>query len=691
MMLVKTMNELLTKLIRRQLPVGTPKPLHPSSRQQTQGDPSHCITQAIQPTATTSHREYGVGLVAKATIILAILCSLFGIIVVSYLTPLAYATPPAAEINGWTTTNALPQALANRNLVVHGEHLLVIGGKNAAEMPSAAIYAARMNPDGSLGEWRISGQLPVALYLHATVVADDKLFVIGGWDGTNTRSDVWQATIHANGDVGNWAATSNYPVGLDLHDAVLINGHIYVVGGWDGAAPLQGIYVAAVTNNGLSSWQQIGTLPTPLYRLAVAGFNGNLYVTGGFDHTQNGAAAVWTVPTNGTNQLGAWRSVTSLPNARYYHKALIHDNRLVVLGGQNEGGTLNQVLSASIAADGLLGSWQAEIAMPEALYRFGAVAVKRNGSDLIYITAGLRSETDYRNNVYHSTAPLPPTATPTATPTPTPTATPTPLPALRLHLSSNPTSWLAPGEEARYTIIYENAGTDVLNDVEISNVIPAGVELVEGSIQSTAGDFTTSGTVPGSRILWTIGDVGTAGSGEVTYQVRRQVMPTPAVPLALEVVASGPATATANEEIVYTFELINQSPLVLNALTLTNTVPLGARYVRGADQPPIDGIVHWALPTLAADSSAQVQYVITASASVVNHDYRVVTNEGVNARGRAMVVTKIDDQPPKVGDGFIMVNQGATASWGVQRQRREVVSNPAFNPSHTLYLPVIQR
>jgi uncharacterized repeat protein (TIGR01451 family) len=220
-------------------------------------------------------------------------------------------------------------------------------------------------------------------------------------------------------------------------------------------------------------------------------------------------------------------------------------------------------------------------------------------------------------------------------------------------------------------------------------VIPDGSVLVEDSIRSSAGTFTIGGTTAGSVISWQVGDVAVNSSGQVGYTVQRVVPPTPAVPLALEVNISAPATANRNEEFDYEFTVINRAPIALTDLVLTNTIPNGASYVAGSDSAPNAGVVQWTIPVLAAESSTTRTYTVRAVSSMVNHDYRVVSNEGASARGRILAVTEVDGQPPLAGDGFVLVNRGATAAWGVQGQGG--ASNPVSNPSYLLYLPAVAR
>lgn len=601
-------------------------------------------------------------------------------------TQLVWSKPLPVEIKQWNPTATLPEGVTSRNAVTHGDFLYLVGGKNSSENPISTIYGARISPTGGVESWSVVGQLPMPLYLHTAVVADDALFVIGGWDGKTTRADVWRATFTSDGRVGTWAPMPAYPVALDLHDATVLNGRIYVVGGWDGTQALGGVYAAALEGNGLGAWQRVGDLPQALYRLAITADTPRLYVTGGYGANGSASAAVYVTGVNNDGSLSGWQTY-ALPNALYYHKAVIHDDRLVVLGGRDDTQPFAQVYAASIAANGALGGWQTAPALPVALYRMGAVTVQRYDAEYIFVVGGLRNEAEYQIAVYHSTAPVPPT--PTAAPTLTPT--PTPTPAIAFELQSEPRHWIAPGETLTYRISYQNDGDQPIANVLIRNRIPNEVALVANSIRTTQGVTSTTGSLPGDEITWQVGTVAGGATGQVSYQVRRPVPPTPVVPPALTINVAAPATAGKGNPITYNFTIANHSPAPLSQLVITDTLPVGAGYVSGADGPPVNNIVRWSVATLPADSSVTVQLVVTAQESLVNSDYRVTTQEGPTARGRTTAVTLVDGQPPIYGDGVIIVNEGATISWTNQGQTNTAQSRTVYNPSFSLYLPLVQR
>lgn len=133
--------------------------------------------------------------------------------------------------------------------------------------------------------------------------------------------------------------------------------------------------------------------------------------------------------------------------------------------------------------------------------------------------------------------------------------------------------------------------------------------------------------------------------------------------------------------------MINRAPIALNNLVVTNTIPAGARYIAGGDEPPTNGVVRWTIARLEAETATALSYTVLAQRSLVNFDYRVTSEEGAGTRGRTIAVTIVDNQPPRTGDGFIVLNDGASATWGVSGQSSS--TSVTYNPSFAIYLPTV--
>lgn len=598
-------------------------------------------------------------------------------------------------IRKWAPTTLLPQPVAAWNAIVHNDAIYMIGGRNSADQPTNATYFARIQPNGDLGTWAATQPLPMNLYLHSVSTDANHVYVVGGWSGSQTENTVWRAPFNANGGLGAWTNVGAYPVSLDLHGSVIANNRLYVLGGWNGLQPLSNVYYAETAAGGLGEWQAANSLPATLYRHAVTVHNNVIYVTGGYDNNRNTYNSVFYATINADGSLGAWQSTTPIPTALYYHRVVVHDGQLVILGGKNDSTEFSSVYAAPINGDGTIGSWTVQPALPQPIYRFAAVSVKLYDSEYIHVLGGVNGAT-VLNTVYHSDVPPAPTPTPTL-----------PSVSLNVRIENRPSHWIAPGEEIEYTIRYENNSSEQVSNVTVENVIPENTELINDSLEP---DGTVSSSGGAGTVLWSFNEVDAGDSGEVTYKVRR-VLPTPvsSVPRALNIGLSGPTSVDEGDSILYRLTVTNEVPIELTGIVVTNELPYGADYIEGSGGQLVDGqIVRWTLGSLAADSpgpprvpsTATFEYQVKAPHTIVNSNYRVVADApsgsgpGPVGLGREMVITQVGDTNPEgPGDGVIIVNDGAVVSWEYDGLRSQTKSNEVRNPGlqNFIYLPVAKR
>lgn len=631
-------------------------------------------------TASRTHR--------KTKVFGALAALLIGTLVV-----LTLASPSLTQpVTEWTETTNYPLEIANRGAIVHDGYLYNVGGRLASAKSAQAFTAsAKINSDGSLGAWTSQTPLPLGIYLHAVVASDTHLYVIGGWDNDNRLKDVYRAVFQPNGGLGNWFQISTLPVAISLHQAAIVDDNIFVTGGYitvgDKAAPVNTVYQAKISSGGVSAWSPATALPQAVYRHGMATNGNTIYVTGGYfgDPDENAPSdttnAVYYATVNANGALGAWRAATPLPEGRYYHESVVHDGRLFVIAGTNGANFFASVISAPINADNSLGTWREETSLPTALTRFSAVSVRLFESDLIYVIGGIDNAENYRSNVYHSDVP------PEPTPTPTPTATP----PFVLQLKQSPNTWVEPGGQITYEIAYAGNQADALTDLTITGLIPDNVELVPGSVTTADGGVVdSSGTEPGSEIVWSWANLPADASGSVSYKVMRPIVPTPPVQLAMSIDKSGPETAAPGEEIGYTLTITNNAPIPITGIVIQDRVPTGATYVRGGTFA--EGIVRWQITVLPAFETTRVDYVVTAQSTIVNSDYDVTADGGIQVKGRRTVVTTINNTPPPAGgDGMVIVNPGAVARWTSAQGLLSLPSNEVRNPEFGIYLPLVQR
>jgi uncharacterized repeat protein (TIGR01451 family) len=109
----------------------------------------------------------------------------------------------------------------------------------------------------------------------------------------------------------------------------------------------------------------------------------------------------------------------------------------------------------------------------------------------------------------------------------------------------------------------------------------------------------------------------------------------------LAIQASAPDWAASGAPITITLTASNSGVVTATNTLITDTLPANAFYVSGGTLN--GGVISWNAGNLAPNASTQVSFVITATTTVINDDYRVSANGGHTAIGNWIAVI-IDPQ-----------------------------------------------
>lgn len=252
----------------------------------------------------------------------------------------------AAQADGvaaWERLPSLPVRLFNFRAVTAKGHLFVIGGNSPEIYVQRQVYSAPIQDDGLLGHWVAVTPLPQALLGHAAVVANDHLFVLGGYNTNGIQRTVFSAPIKDDGTLGSWATQPLLPEPLIYHAAVSTHGYIYVLGGDTSDDPLvvsATIYRARVNADGtLSAWETMPrSLPKPSQWHAGVVACDQLYILGGADATRERNAVV-RAELRPDGSLGEWSDAPPLPKTLLTHAAVAAHGGILVVGGWHTGDT----------------------------------------------------------------------------------------------------------------------------------------------------------------------------------------------------------------------------------------------------------------------------------------------------------------------------------------------------------------
>jgi hypothetical protein len=164
---------------------------------------------------------------------------------------------------------------------------------------------------------------------HTTVVFDNKIWVLGGWSGSDCTNDVWYST---DGESWTEATSSAGWSARETHSSVVFDNKIWVLGGWNTISYSHNdVWYSTDGESWTEATDSAGWSRRENHASVV--FDNKIWVLGGW-----GASGykndVW-YSTDGAN----WTEATSSAgwSARYDHTAVVFDNKIWVLGGWEEG------------------------------------------------------------------------------------------------------------------------------------------------------------------------------------------------------------------------------------------------------------------------------------------------------------------------------------------------------------------
>ncbi len=304
-------------------------------------------------------------------------------------------------VGTWTTGTSLPGALAYSQAIVTSNRVYLLGGINGSGLV-ATVYTAPINADGTLGSWTTGTSLPVTLGMSQAIVTSNRVYLLGGHNG-GYASTVYTAPINADGTLGTWATGTSLPGALAYSQAIVTSNRVYLLGGFNGSAYVATVYTAPFTTDFTSNGWTTGTsLPVGFSDSNAIVTSNRVYLLCGFAAGGVGyTPAVYTAPINADGTLGTWTTGTSLPTAVLYSQPIVTFNKVHLLGGYlpSSTGYTSTVYTASINADGTLGSWTTGTSLPGALAYSQAIVT----SNRVYLLGGINGS-GYVATVY--TAPI---------------------------------------------------------------------------------------------------------------------------------------------------------------------------------------------------------------------------------------------------------------------------------------------
>jgi N-acetylneuraminic acid mutarotase len=245
---------------------------------------------------------------------------------------------------GWET---LPGSfpLQSVALVSDGRYLYRVGGMTARNGPDeeedlhSTAKVARFDP--KLLRWSDLPPLPAPRSSHDAVVMDGKLYVAGGWKLAGSSDDGAWPTEHYVLELANPGEWRILPDARFQRRAVAVAGYrglVYVLGGIDAEGEMSSRVDVLDVEGGV--WSRGPDLPSHGFGASAFAAYGRLFISG-----MNGE--VYALCEDGES----WETVAKLQTRRFFHRLVAGDRgQLVFIGGANRSGHLEsiEVLDVSV-------------------------------------------------------------------------------------------------------------------------------------------------------------------------------------------------------------------------------------------------------------------------------------------------------------------------------------------------------
>lgn len=300
----------------------------------------------------------------------------------------------SGELQAWrTNTSAGFAAVRDDCTVTANGFIYVIGGINASGTPTNTVQYARINANGSIGNWTTTTAINVngaknRVDAGCTVV-NGYLYVIGGSTSaasSNAQSTTYFAKINRDGTLGGWSSTISIPAPRWLITATSYNGYIYADRGDNtGGSSTDTMYYAKVNADGtVGSWATVN--------LGTADAGASTLVANGYIYSIGGATSSMYAKLGSNGAPGTWNSLTALPEGRDGNSSVVANGYIYVIGGDGGAAFRGTTYYGKLNSDGSVTSWNTAVqALPGGATRawYGGHGLIANG--YIYVIGGQAS------------------------------------------------------------------------------------------------------------------------------------------------------------------------------------------------------------------------------------------------------------------------------------------------------------
>ncbi len=262
-------------------------------------------------------------------------------------------------IGPWKYTQSLPDAIGFTAAVAHQGFIYVAGGGNGNHGKNLLnrVIRAKVMTDGQLGPWAEQAAMSLPRRCAKLLVHENSLYTFGGFGGT-LLDTVEKSDFGQDNNLSSWTLETNKLTTPRYVNSLQKVGSVaYLMGGHhpERGEGLRSVEFAHLNSKQLT-WKKSSPMLTPRYGLSSATLGEYIFALGGISGTEY---LTTTEVSNVTNnkEITAWKMNTELPFAMANFSTIVHNNKIILIGGVMPEGYLRNISLAEIDARGRFGFW----------------------------------------------------------------------------------------------------------------------------------------------------------------------------------------------------------------------------------------------------------------------------------------------------------------------------------------------
>jgi N-acetylneuraminic acid mutarotase len=230
----------------------------------------------------------------------------------------------------WATRSEMPTARQGLSTSVVNGKIYAIGGASSSSTSYASVetFSVVEEYDPATNTWTTKSPMPTERGWHSANVVDGKIYIIGGTRESSpgyTLRHVLTVEVY-DPATDNWSQKGDMPVSRAAGSSSVVDGKIYLIGGYGGAQRVDEYDPSTDT------WMEKSEMPTKRIGLSTSVLDGKIYAIGGFLKGLASHPGVTTVEVYNA-ATDTWTTAPDMPTGRYGAYTVVVDGKIYVFGG----------------------------------------------------------------------------------------------------------------------------------------------------------------------------------------------------------------------------------------------------------------------------------------------------------------------------------------------------------------------